>query len=173
MDRLTAQDFHPDILQLYDGYVHGQISRRDFLDRAARYAVGGLTAAGILASLSPNYAQAHQVDFTDPDIRPEYVRYPSPSGHGQVRGYLVRPAKLAGKLPAVVVVHENRGLNPYIEDVARRLGKAGYVALAPDGLSSVGGVPGQRRPGEGSPAPGRSAEVDERFFCGGGVPAQA
>lgn len=142
MTRLTAKDFHPDILQLYDFYVHGRISRRDFLDRAAQYAVGGLTAASILASLSPNYALAHQVDFTDPDIRPEYLRYPSPNGHGQVRGYLVRPTKPSGKLPAVVVVHENRGLNPYIEDVARRLGKAGFIALAPDGLSSVGGYPG-------------------------------
>ncbi len=142
MSRLTARDFHPELLQLYDFYVHGRISRRDFLDRASKYAIGGLTAASILASLSPDYALAKQVDFTDPDIRPEYLRYPSPNGHGEVRGYLVRPTKLTGKLPTVVVVHENRGLNPYIEDVARRLGKAGFVALAPDGLSSVGGYPG-------------------------------
>ncbi len=142
MSRLTARDFHPELLQLYDFYVHGRISRRDFLDRASKYAVGGLTAASLLASLSPNYALAKQVDFTDPDIRPEYLRYPSPNGHGEVRGYLVRPTKLTGKLPAVVVVHENRGLNPYIEDVARRLGKAGFIALAPDGLTSVGGYPG-------------------------------
>ncbi len=142
MSRLTARDFHPELLQLYDFYVHGRISRRDFLDRASQFAVGGLTATALLASLSPNYALAKQVDFTDPDIRPEYLRYPSPQGHGEVRGYLVRPTKLTGKLPAVVVVHENRGLNPYIEDVARRLGKAGFIALAPDGLSSVGGYPG-------------------------------
>jgi len=142
MARLTAQAFHPDLLELYDCYVHGKISRREFLDRAGKYAIGGLTAAGLLASLSPDYALAEQVSFTDPDIVAEYITYPSPKGHGSVRGYLVRPAKATGKLPGVVVVHENRGLNPYIEDVARRVAKAGFLALAPDGLSSVGGYPG-------------------------------
>lgn len=140
--RLTAADFQPELLELYDFYVHGRITRRDFLDRAARYAVGGLTAASILASLSPDYALAEQVSFTDASIRADYIRYASPEGHGEVRGYLVRPTKVAGKVAGVVVVHENRGLNPYIEDVARRVAKAGYVALAPDGLSSVGGYPG-------------------------------
>jgi len=142
MSRLTARDFSPELLELYDGYVHGRISRRDFLDRAAKYAVGGLTAATILASLSPDYAMAQQVQFTDPDIVAEYIEYPSPNGHGQVRGYLVRPKAAKGKVPGIVVVHENRGLNPYIEDVARRVAKAGFIALAPDGLSSVGGYPG-------------------------------
>ncbi|MDD0838188.1 YghX family hydrolase [Curvibacter sp. HBC61] len=142
MTRLTAKDFHPELLELYDGYVHGRVSRRDFLDRAGQFAVGGATAATLLASLSPVYAQAQQIGFTDPDILAQYIRYPSPNGHQQVRGYLVRPAKVTGRVPAVVVVHENRGLNPYIEDVARRLAKAGFVALAPDGLSSVGGYPG-------------------------------
>ena len=142
MRRLTAKDFQPELLELYDFYVHGRISRRDFLDRAAKFAVGGLTASAILATLSPNYAWAQQVPFTDPDIRADYVRYPSPEGHGQVRGYLVRPAKAQGPAPGIVVVHENRGLNPYIEDVARRVAKAGFIALAPDGLSSVGGYPG-------------------------------
>lgn len=142
MSRLTAKDFHPELLELYDFYVHGRISRRDFLDRATKFAVGGLSATALLASLSPDYALAQQVQFTDPDIRAEYIRYPSPNGHGEVRGYLVRPAGLEGPLPGVVVVHENRGLNPYIEDVARRVAKAGFVALAPDGLSSVGGYPG-------------------------------
>ena len=142
MSRLTAQDFAPELLELYDGYVHGRLSRRDFLDKAAKYAVGGLTAAGLLASLSPNYALAEQVAFTDPDIVAEYISYPSPNGHGEVRGYLVRPAKANVKTAGIVVVHENRGLNPYIEDVARRVAKAGFVALAPDGLSSVGGYPG-------------------------------
>lgn len=142
MPRLTAKDFAPELLELYDGYVHGKLSRREFLDRAAVFAVGGLTAAGLLASLSPDYALASQVSFTDPDIVAEYITYPSPKGHGQVRAYQVRPAKSDGPLPGVVVVHENRGLNPYIEDVARRLAKAGYLALAPDGLSSVGGYPG-------------------------------
>lgn len=147
MARLTAKDFQPELLQLYDFYVHGGISRRDFLERAARYAVGGATAAGILASLSPDYALAQQVAFTDPDIRPEYIRYPSPNGHGDVRAYLVVPTKIQGPAAAVVVVHENRGLNPYIEDVARRVAKAGFIALAPDGLSSVGGYPGNDEEG--------------------------
>lgn len=142
MPRLTAKDFAPELLELYDGYVHGKLSRRDFLERAATYAVGSLTAAGILAALSPDYALAAQVSFTDPDIIAEYITYPSPNGHGQVRAYQVRPAKADGPLPGVVVVHENRGLNPYIEDVTRRVAKAGYLALAPDGLSSVGGYPG-------------------------------
>lgn len=142
MPRLTAKDFAPELLELYDGYVHGKLSRRDFLERAATYAVGSLTAVGILAALSPDYALAAQVSFTDPDIVAEYITYPSPNGHGQVRAYQVRPAKIEGPLPGVVVVHENRGLNPYIEDVARRVAKAGYLALAPDGLSSVGGYPG-------------------------------
>jgi len=142
MSRLTARDFSPELLELYDGYVHGRLSRRDFLDRAAMYAVGGLTVATILASLSPDYALAEQVSFTDPDIVAEYIEYPSPKGHGQVRGYLVRPKAAKGRTPGIVVVHENRGLNPYIEDVARRVAKAGFIALAPDGLSSVGGYPG-------------------------------
>ena len=147
MSRLTARDFHPDLLELYDFYVHGRIGRREFLDRAARFAVGGLTAAALLASLSPNYALAQQIQFTDPDIVAEYIRYPSPNGHGEVRGYLVRRAKVEGPVAGVVVVHENRGLNPYIEDVARRVAKAGFVALAPDGLSSVGGYPGNDEKG--------------------------
>lgn len=142
MTRLTARDFHPELLELYDGYVHGRLSRRDFLDRAAAFALAGLSATALLASLSPDYALAQQVPFTDPDIIADYITYPSPNGHGQVRAYQVKPAKSAGPVPCVVVVHENRGLNPYIEDVARRVAKAGFVALAPDGLSSVGGYPG-------------------------------
>lgn len=142
MPRLTAQDFQPELLELYDYYAHGKLSKREFLERAAKYTVGGLTALTLLSQLSPNYALAQQVEFTDPDIVPEYISYPSPNGHGTVRGYLVRPAKATGPVPAVVVVHENRGLNPYIEDVARRLAKSGFIALAPDGLSSVGGYPG-------------------------------
>jgi len=141
MTRLTAKDFAPELLELYDFYVHGKINRREFLDRAAVFTLGA-TALSVLGALSPNYALAEQVAVTDPDIKGEYIEYPSPNGHGQVRGYLVRPAQARGKLPAVVVVHENRGLNPYIEDVARRLAKAGFIALAPDGLSSVGGYPG-------------------------------
>lgn len=141
MTRLTARDFPPELLELYDYYAHGRITKREFLDRAARYAVGGLTAAAILAQLRPNYALAAQVSVDDPGITAETVTYVSPDGHGEVRAYLVRPAGVA-EAPGVVVVHENRGLNPYIEDVARRVAKAGFVALAPDGLSSVGGYPG-------------------------------
>ena len=142
MARLTARDFSPDLLELYDGYVHGRISRRQFLDRAGKFTVGGMTAVGILAALSPNYALAQQVRFTDPDIVAEYITYPSPNGHGEVRGYLVMPAGVEAAVPGVIVVHENRGLNPYIEDVARRVAKAGFAALAPDGLSALGGYPG-------------------------------
>ncbi|WP_337264723.1 MULTISPECIES: YghX family hydrolase [unclassified Serratia (in: enterobacteria)] len=142
MSRLTAKDFPPELLELYDYYAHGLISRREFFDRAARFAVGGIAATTLIGSLLPDYALAQQVELTDPDIVPQYITYPSPNGHGQVRGYLVLPAKAKGPVPGVVVVHENRGLNPYIEDVARRLAKAGFVALAPDGLSSVGGYPG-------------------------------
>ncbi|MGV1833810.1 YghX family hydrolase [Rhizobium rhizogenes] len=147
MTRLTAKDFHPELLELYDYYAHGKITKREFLDRAGKYAVGGLTAAAILGLMSPNYALAQQVEFTDPDILPEYITYPSPQGNGTVRAYFVRPAAAKGKVPAVVVVHENRGLNPYIEDVARRVAKAGFIALAPDGLTSVGGYPGNDEKG--------------------------
>lgn len=141
MTRMTAKDFPQELLDLYDFYAHGRISKREFLDRAARYAVGGLTAATLLSQLSPNYAMAEQVAADDPEISGETISYPSPNGHGSVSGYLVRPVG-ATKAPGVVVVHENRGLNPYIKDVARRLAKAGFVALAPDGLTSVGGYPG-------------------------------
>ncbi len=140
--RMTAKDFDQELLELYDYYAHGKITKREFLDRAGKFAVGGLTAAALLNMMSPNYALAEQVSFNDPDIVAEYITYPSPNGHGEVRGYLVKPAALDGTAPAVVVVHENRGLNPYIEDVARRVAKAGFIALAPDGLSSVGGYPG-------------------------------
>jgi len=145
---MTAKDFPQELLDYYDYYAHGKINKREFLNLAARYAVGGVTALALFNMLKPNYALAEQVKFTDPDILPEYITYPSPDGHGQVRGYLVKPAKATGKVPAVVVVHENRGLNPYIEDVARRVAKAGYIALAPDGLSSVGGYPGNDEEGK-------------------------
>lgn len=142
MSRLTAKDFPPELLELYDFYAHGKISRREFLDKAAGFAVGGLTAAALLTSMSPDYALADQVNPRDADIKAERITYDSPRGHGKVNAYFVRPAKSNGRLPGVVVVHENRGLNPYIEDVARRVAKAGFIALAPDGLTSVGGYPG-------------------------------
>ena len=142
MTRLTAKDFPQELLEYYDYYAHGKISKREFLQLAGKYAVGGMTALALFNLLKPNYALAGQVSFTDPDIHAEYIRYPSPEGHGEVRGYLVAPTKSSVKPASVIVVHENRGLNPYIEDVARRVAKAGYIALAPDGLRSVGGYPG-------------------------------
>ena len=142
MERRKASDFPQEVLDLFDGYVHGTINRREFLDRAARYAIGGFTAATMLESLSPNFAWAQQVAKDDPRIKADYVTYPSPQGSGTMRGYLARPSKAAGKLPGVLVIHEDRGLNPYIEDVARRLGVEGYVAFAPDALTPVGGYPG-------------------------------
>lgn len=148
MTRLTGKDFPQALLDYYDYYAHGKISKREFLNLAAKYAVGGVTALALFNMFKPNYALAEQVKFTDPDILPEYIHYPSPNGHGNVRGYLVKPANATGNVPAVVVVHENRGLNPYIEDVARRVAKAGYIALAPDGLSSVGGYPGNDEEGK-------------------------
>lgn len=141
MERKRASDFPQEVLDLFDGYQHGFLSRRDFLDRTAKYAVGGVSAAAMLESLRPNYAWAEQVSKSDPRIRAEYVTYDSPEGSGKVRGYLARPAK-DGPTACVVVYHENRGLNPYIEDVARRVATEGYVAFAPDALTPVGGYPG-------------------------------
>ena len=141
MERKKASDFPPEVLKLFDGYVHGALSRREFLDQAARFAVGGLSATAMLQSLAPNFAWAQQVPKDDARIKAEYVDFPSPQGSGRMRGYLARPAR-DGKFPCVVVIHENRGLNPYIEDVARRLAVEGYMALAPDALTPVGGYPG-------------------------------
>jgi len=142
MERKKATDFPQDVLNLFDKYIHGDIDRRSFLDGAQKFAVGGLTAMGILEALRPNYAWAQQVPKDDKRIRIETVTVPSPQGNTEIKGVLVRPANASGKLPGVLVVHENRGLTPYIEDVARRLGAAGFMALAPDGLTSVGGFPG-------------------------------
>ncbi len=166
MTRMTAKDFDQDLLDLYDFYAHGKITKREFLDRAGKWAVGGLTAAALLSMLSPNYALAEQVSFNDPDIIAEYITYPSPNGHGEVRGYLVRPAAAEDALPAVLVVHENRGLNPYIEDVARRLAKAGFMALAPDGLSSVGGYPGNDAEGRELQSSVDGEKLMNDFFAG-------
>jgi carboxymethylenebutenolidase len=142
MERRKAQDFPQELLNLFDRYVHGEIGRREFLDGAKKFAVGGLTAMAIWESLRPNYAWAQQVAKDDSRIKTEYVTVPSPQGNGSIRGYLVHPANASWKVPGVLVVHENRGLNPYIEDVARRLAAADFMALAPDGLTSVGGYPG-------------------------------
>ncbi|MFQ5544745.1 MAG: YghX family hydrolase [Acidiferrobacterales bacterium] len=142
MEHRKASDFDQELLDLYDSYAHNHISRREFLDKAAKHAVGGITAAALVDSLLPNYALAKQVDDKDPRIKTKYIEYSSPRGHGKIRGYLTRPAGAHGKRSGVVVVHENRGLNPYIEDVARRLAVAGFMALAPDGLTPLGGYPG-------------------------------
>jgi carboxymethylenebutenolidase len=142
MERKKATDFPPEVLKLFDGYVHGGISRREFLDRAAKYAVGGFSAVAMLEALSPNFAWAQQVKPDDKRISVGYVAYLAPKGSGNMRGYLAQPAGKKGKLAAVVVIHENRGLNPYIEDVARRLATEGYLAFAPDALTPVGGYPG-------------------------------
>lgn len=166
MNRMTAKDFDQELLDLYDYYAHGKISKREFLDKAGKFAVGGVTAAALLNMLSPNYALAEQVSFNDPDIVPEYITYPSPNGHGEVRGYLVKPANATGPLPAVLVVHENRGLNPYIEDVARRVAKAGFMALAPDGLTSVGGYPGNDAEGRELQSTVDGEKLMNDFFAG-------
>jgi carboxymethylenebutenolidase len=141
MERKKASDFPQDLLNLFGGYVHGRISRREFLDGAQKFAVGGVTAAALLEMLRPNYAWAVQIPPDDKRIKAEYDTVPSPQGNGSIKGYLVRPASET-KLPAVLVIHENRGLNPYIEDVARRLAVADFIAFAPDGLTSLGGYPG-------------------------------
>jgi carboxymethylenebutenolidase len=147
MERKKATDFPQELLNLFDHYVHGEISRRQFLDSAAKYAVGGLTATAIWDSLRPNYALAEQVPQDDKRLKTEYATVSSPQGNGRIRGYFVRPASANGKLPGVLVIHENRGLNPYIQDVARRLGTANFLAFAPDGLTSVGGYPGDDEKG--------------------------
>ena len=140
--RKTAADFHPEVLSLFNQYVHGQLDRRGFLDRAARFAVGGTTAAGLLAALSPNFALAQKVSPTDTRIKNEFVEFASPAGNGKVRALVARPAQAAGPLPVVVVIHENRGLNPHIEDIARRLALDNFIAVAPDALFTLGGYPG-------------------------------
>lgn len=142
MTRLTAHDFQPEVLQLFDRYVHGDLSRRGFLDAAARYAGSAAAAAGLLAALSPQFAQAQVVAANDARIQTRKQSFPSPDGNGQVSGYLAQPAGKNAKLPVVLVVHENRGLNPHIEDIARRLALEGYLAFAPDALAPVGGYPG-------------------------------
>lgn len=142
MTRKTAQDFDPGVLQLFDQYVHGDISRRDFLASAGKFAIAGVTAEGLLVALIPNFAEAQQVGREDARINATYVEFPSPLGYGKIRGYLVKPAEFKGKLPTVLVVHENRGLNPHIEDIARRLALDNFIAFAPDALFPLGGYPG-------------------------------
>ena len=147
MERKKASDYPQELLDLFDLYVHGDIDRRGFLDGAKKFATGGMTAVAIWESLRPNYAWAQQVPKDDSRIKTEWDTVPSPQGNDSIKGYLVKPANAKGKLPGVLVVHENRGLNPYIEDVARRLGTENFLAFAPDGLTSVGGYPGNDEQG--------------------------
>jgi carboxymethylenebutenolidase len=147
MERKKASDYPQELLDLFHEYQHGDISRRTFLDRAKKFAVGGLTAAAILETMKPNYAWAQQVPKDDARVKTEYDTVQSPQGNGSIKGYFARPANASGKLPGVLVIHENRGLNPYIEDVARRLALANFIAFAPDGLTSVGGYPGDDEKG--------------------------
>jgi carboxymethylenebutenolidase len=142
MERKQASDFDPELLRLFDAYVHGDIDRRGFLDKAGRFAVGGVTAAMLLDALNPKFAEAQVVPKDDKRLKTDYVEYDSPNGNGKMRGYLARPAAESGKLPAVLVIHENRGLNPHIEDITRRLALEKFMAFAPDALFPLGGYPG-------------------------------
>lgn len=138
----TAKDFDPQTLKLFDQYVHGDISRREFLSRAAKYTVAGVTALTVLQALTPKFVEAQQIKADDGRLKAEYIEIPSPSGNGKIRGYLVQPAHATGKLPTVLVVHENRGLNPHIEDITRRVALDNFIAFAPDALFTLGGYPG-------------------------------
>lgn len=163
MQRENASDYDQRILDLYDDYAHGRIARRDFLQRAAGFTVGGLTAEAILSKLTPNYAFAEQVPANDPRIKTEQIAYESPQGGGTIRGLLAWPSQATDKLPSVVVVHENRGLNPYIADVARRLAAEGFLALAPDALCPLGGYPGNDEEGRNLQAKRDPEEMKQDF----------
>ncbi len=163
--RKRASDFDQRILEIFDGYVHGKISKRQFISQAGKYAVAGVTGAMILEQLQPNYAWAQEVAPDDPDIETNIVEYQSPEGHGTIRGLMATPSGIEGPLPAVLVVHENRGLNPYIEDVVRRTAKAGYMALGPDGLTPLGGYPGNDDEGRTMQRQLDRAKLMEDFFA--------
>ena len=166
MKRKKATDFDQNLLNLFDRYVHGLITRREFLDSASRFAVGGLTAAAILESLSPKYAQAQQIAEDDSRLQVETIEYPSPRGSGTIQGQLARPANSSDKLPGVLVIHENRGLNSHIKDVARRTGLAGFLALAPDALTPLGGYPGNDDDGRALQRQLDRGKMTEDFVAG-------
>lgn len=165
----TVADFDPEVLQLFDQYVHGLIDRRGFLAGAARFATGAMTAAGLLAVLSPRFAAAQQVKPDDPRLATEYRVFDSPKGYGKARGYLARPAKAAGPLPVVLVVHENRGLNPHIEDVTRRLALENFIAFAPDALHPLGGYPGDEDKAREAFAKLDQAKTRQDFLAAAGL----
>lgn len=168
MERKKASDYPQELLDLFHEYQHGDITRRTFLDRAKKFAVGGLTAAAILETMKPNYAWAQQVPKDDARLKTEYDTVQSPQGNGSIKGYFARPANASGKLPGVLVIHENRGLNPYIEDVARRLALANFIAFAPDGLTSVGGYPGDDEKGAAKFREVNGPKMMEDFVAAGG-----
>jgi carboxymethylenebutenolidase len=165
-ERLNADDFPREVLTLFDRYVHGLIDRRAFLDGAAKFAVGGMTAAGFLEALTPEYAWAAQVPEDDPRVRLEYVEYDSPQGSGTMRAYMARPTSTPAPWPGVLVIHENRGLNPYIEDVVRRFGAAGFLAMGPDALTPLGGYPGNDDEGRVMQRQLDRATMTEDFLAG-------
>jgi carboxymethylenebutenolidase len=169
MERRTAGEFDQELLNLFDLYVHGDIDRRGFLERAAKFAVGGMTAAGLLDALSPRFAEAQQVAKDDKRLRTEWIDYESPQGTGKVRAYLARPESATGKLPGILVVHENRGLNPHIEDITRRLALDNFVALAPDALTPLGGYPGDEDKAREAFAKLDQAKTREDMVAGAGV----
>ena len=169
MERKTAGDFNQELLNLFDLYVHGEIDRRGFLERAAKFAVGGVTAAMLLDSLSPRFAEAQQVANDDKRLRTEWIDYESPQGTGKVRAYLARSEAVTAKLPGVLVVHENRGLNPHIEDITRRLALENFVALAPDALTPLGGYPGDEDKAREAFAKLDPAKTREDFVAAAGV----
>ena len=163
--RKKASDFHPRILEIFDGYVHGKLTKRQFMEQAGKYAAAGVTGAMLLDQLKPDYALAQQVAPDDPAIETMTISYDSPEGNGKISGLMARPAGATGKLPAVLVVHENRGLNPYIADVTRRLAKDGYLAFAPDGLSPLGGYPGNDDQGREMQSQIDPAKLMQDFFA--------
>jgi len=165
MQRKKASDFHPRLLEMFDGYVHGKMTKREFLSNAGKYTAAGVTGAMILDQLAPNYAWAQQVAPDDPEIETMTAEYESPDGHGTIKGLLAKPAGATGKLPAVLVIHENRGLNPYIEDVVRRTAKAGYLAFGPDGLTPQGGYPGNDEDGRALQSELDGAKLMADFFA--------
>lgn len=169
MQRKTASDFDQELLILFDAYVHGSIDRRGFLEGAKKFAVGGVTAGMLLAALSPNFAAAQVVPKDDQRLKTERLDYPSPAGHGTVRGYLAKPANMTGRLPGVLVIHENRGLNPHIEDITRRLALDNFVAFAPDALTPLGGYPGDEDKARELFAKLDQSKTREDFIAAAGV----